>query len=108
MAYDPLRHHRRSIRLRGHDYSDPGEYYVTICTHNRECVLGEIKDGEMRLSNAGEIAETCWLEIPRHFPNVVLDEFVIMPDHMHGILILKEYVPVGAQYVEPRRENIEP
>jgi len=108
MSYDPLRHHRQSIRLRGHDYTQAGEYYVTLCVKDRECALGEIKDGLMLLSGIGEIAATCWLEIPRHFPNVLLDEFVIMPDHMHGILILRERVPVGAQYIEPRRENIEP
>ena len=89
MRYDPIKHHRRSIRLRGHDYSDPGEYYVTICTHNRECVLGEIKDGEMRLSNAGEIAERCWYEIPQHFENVGLGEFVTMPNHLHVIILLR-------------------
>ena len=108
MSYDPLRHHRQSIRLRGHDYTQAGEYYVTLCVKDRECALGEIKDGLMLLSGIGEIAATCWLEIPRHFPNALLDEFVIMPDHMHGILILRNCVPVGVQYIEPRRENIEP
>jgi len=108
MAYDPQRHHRRSIRLRGHDYSQEGEYYVTLCVQDRQRAFGEIQNGRMLLSEIGNIASACWIEIPRHFPRVLLDEFVIMPDHMHGILILKECVPVGVQYIEPRQENIEP
>ncbi len=75
MRYDPSRHHRQSIRLRGYDYVQEGAYFVTICTYERECALGEIKDGTMMLSGVGEIAATCWLEIPRHFPNALLDEF---------------------------------
>jgi putative transposase len=80
-------------------------YFVTMCTKDREHFFGEIEHGAMNLSNEGEIASVCWIEIPRHFLNVALDEFVIMPDHMHGILILKEINPVGAQYIEPPRES---
>jgi putative transposase len=105
MRYDPIKHHRRSIRLRGYDYSEAGEYYVTLCVHGRSHAFGDIKNGMMLLSDIGEIASSCWLEIPRHFSNVVLDEFVIMPDHMHGILILRECVPVGVQYIEPRQDQ---
>jgi REP element-mobilizing transposase RayT len=104
MRYDPLRHHRRSIRLRGHDYAAEGAYFVTFCTHERECILGEIKKGAMVLSNVGLIALECWLEVPTHFPNATLDKFVIMPDHMHGILILKDCALVGVQSIEPRRK----
>jgi putative transposase len=91
--------------LRGYDYARERAYFVTICTHERECVLGEIKNGAMKLSGAGEITTACWLEIPRHFQNVSLDEFVIMPDHMHGILILTNRTSVGVQYIEPRRQQ---
>jgi putative transposase len=86
--YDPRRHHRRSIRLKGYDYAQEGEYYVTLCVQDRELAFGDIKNGRMLLSEIGNIATTCWMEIPLHFPNVLLDEFVIMPDHMHGIVIL--------------------
>jgi REP element-mobilizing transposase RayT len=88
MPYNPDIHHRRSIRLKGYDYSQQGAYFVTICTHQRNCLLGEIVDGEMKLNTNGEIARGCWLSIPRHFQNVELDEFVIMPNHLHGIIIL--------------------
>jgi REP element-mobilizing transposase RayT len=90
MKYDPSKHHRRSIRLKGYDYSQAGAYFVTICTHNRECLFGKINDGTMFLNEMGEIAKQCWLEIPNHFPNVTLDEFVIMPNHIHGIIIIND------------------
>jgi len=65
-----------------------GAYFVTICTQERACVLGEIVDGEMRLNDAGSIARRCWEEIPRHFPLVELDAFVVMPNHVHGIIVI--------------------
>jgi putative transposase len=89
-AFDPKKHHRRSIRLKGYDYSGEGLYFVTICTHERECVLGEIKDGRVVLSGFGEIAKRCWEEIPGHFEGVGLDEYVIMPNHVHGVILLQE------------------
>ena len=64
-------------------------YFVTICTRDRACLLGEIVDGEMRLNEAGEIARRCWEEIPRHFPFVELDAFVVMPNHVHGITVIQ-------------------
>jgi putative transposase len=108
MRYDPIRHDRRSMRLGGYDYSEPGEYYVTLCVQDRVRAFGEVENGAMLLSDIGEIASSCWMEIPHHFLNVLLDEFVIMPDHMHGILILTRKDQVGVQYIEPRQENIEP
>ena len=89
MRFDPDKHHRRSIRLKEHDYSQPGAYFVTICTRDRACLFGEIVDGEMRLNEAGEIARGCWEEIPRHFPLVELDAFVVMPNHVHGIIVIQ-------------------
>ncbi|MBD2293049.1 transposase [Anabaena sphaerica FACHB-251] len=88
MPYNPDIHHRRSIRLKGYDYSQQGAYFVTICTHQRNCLFGEIVDSEMKLNTNGEIARGSWLSIPRHFQNVELDEFVIMPNHLHGIIII--------------------
>ena len=75
-----------SNRLKGHDYGMNGCYYVTICTKNREHYFGEIVNEKLQLSETGKIAEQYWLDIPNHFPFVVLDEFVIMPNHIHGIL----------------------
>ena len=86
MLYDPNRHHRRSIRLKEYDYTQPGAYFITICTHDRAGLFGEIVDGEMRLNDCGRVAEQCWLDIPSHFPHAELDAFVIMPNHVHGIL----------------------
>ena len=77
-----------SIRLKGWDYTASGYYFVTFCTKNQECFLGEVVTGELNLSAIGDICCQHWFEIPNHFPNAVLDEFVIMPNHVHGIIIL--------------------
>lgn len=90
MKYNPEIHHRRSIRLRGYDYSRAGAYFITICTYHRECLFGEIIDGKMDLNDAGRVAEQCWNDIPGHFPYVELDAFVVMPNHVHGILIIMD------------------
>ena len=95
MKYDLKIHHRTSIRLRGHDYTQAGEYYVTLCVKDRECLLGEIVQNHVKLSRIGEIAKKCWEEIPKHFPNAGLDEYVIMPNHIHGVIILDN--PVGTR-----------
>jgi len=89
--YNPAIHHRRSIRLKGYDYSKAGLYFITICTHNRECLFGEIIDQQMILNDAGKIADECWLRIPEHFPNAVLHEHVVMPNHVHGIIGLANH-----------------
>ena len=102
MKYDPERHHRRSVRLRGYDYSQAGAYFVTICTPDRACLFGDVADGVMRLNDAGRVVERCWHEIPIHFPHVELDEFVIMPNHVHGVIVIvgagspRPYVASGA------------
>ena len=104
--YDPYKHHRRSIRIKEYDYSQGGAYFVTICVHDRECGFGEILDWEMRLSSVGEIARQCWLEIPNHFSNIELDEYVIMPNHVHGIIIIPPNT-VGVQHVEPLQSKFQ-
>ena len=86
VGYDPAVHHRRSIRLAGHDYAGGGEYFVTLCVCDRRPLFGTVVNGRMALNEAGRIAAECWRAIPEHFPQAVLDEWVIMPDHMHGIL----------------------
>lgn len=79
-----------STRLLGWDYAAAGYYFVTICTKNRELFFGEVVEGEMRLSEMGEIASGYWLEIPEHFPYAGLDKFVVMPNHVHGIVVIHE------------------
>ncbi|MCP9448033.1 MAG: hypothetical protein NNA22_10760, partial [Nitrospira sp.] len=79
---------RRSIRLKGYDYSQAGAYFVTVCTQDRTCLFGDVADGEMRLNDAGGIARQCWFDIPAHFPNASLDEFIVMPNHVHGIIVV--------------------
>ena len=86
MTYDPQKHHRQSIRLRQYDYSWPGAYFVTLCVREKDCVLGEIIDGEMRLSQWGRIVHEFWDAIPDHFPNVSVDGRVTMPNHGHAII----------------------
>ncbi len=95
--------HRRSVRLRGFDYSQPGIYFVTICAFERECIFGKVEDERVRLSWLGELVRACWIEIPSHFPMAELDAFVVMPNHVHGIIILT----VGARYIVPLRERTE-
>lgn len=79
---------RKSPRLKGYDYSQSGAYFVTICTHHQAHLFGCVVDGEMVLNGYGEIATFCWAEIPAHYPNVELDLYVIMPNHMHGIIVI--------------------
>jgi putative transposase len=81
---------RQSYRLKGYDYSQEGSYFVTLCIKDREHLFGEITNGVMQLTRVGEIAVSCWKEIPQHFTNVELDEFIVMPDHIHGIIMIRE------------------
>lgn len=101
MPYDPARHHRRSIRLRGYDYTVQGAYYVTICIHGRQCLLGDVVGGAVRLSDYGRIVTACWDAIPDHFSGVELDAFVVMPDHVHGIVVIATDPPAPATGGQP-------
>ena len=94
MKYDSTIHKRRSIRLSGYDYSQAGMYFVTICTQLRICLFGEIADGKGRLNDAGKMVQTVWNEIPIYYPGIKTDEFVIMPNHIHSIVVIMP--PVGA------------
>jgi len=103
--YNPAIHHRRSIRLKGYDYSQAGLYFVTICVHNRQCVFGEIRTcGDcrgainrapthrtptMQLNEYGKIAQMVWNELPQHYSNIQLGEFIVMPNHIHGIIEIR-------------------
>lgn len=102
MKYNPNIHKRKSIRLKGYDYSQAGLYFVTICCFEKMHLFGEIIRGKMQLNTAGEIAKKCWLEIPQHFNNTKLHEFVIMPNHVHGII---EIICSNNQL--PNRSNVD-
>ncbi|GAB7026582.1 transposase [Geotalea toluenoxydans] len=88
MRYDPDIHHRHSIRLQKYDYAAVGAYSVTICTQGRECIFGDITNGEMHHNDAGRMVREWWLKLPDKFPGVMLDEYVIMPNHFHGIIVM--------------------
>ena len=86
--YNPAIHHRRSIRLKGYDYSQAGLYFITICCQDRVCRFGHVVNGKMILNEYGKVAFNEWMKTPELRPNVELGEFIIMPNHMHGIIRL--------------------
>lgn len=88
MRYDPERHHRRSIRLKGYDYAQAGAYFVTTVTHDRACLFGEVVNAQMRPNDAGRMVERWWQELNRKFPTVRTGAFVVMPNHIHGIIVI--------------------
>lgn len=105
-TYNPDIHHRHSIRLQEYDYSQEGFYFVTICVQKYVCLFGEIIDGKMCLSTIGGIVNGLWNEIKNHVPNVQLHEFVVMPNHIHGIIeIMNEGAIVGATHALPLRQS---
>jgi REP element-mobilizing transposase RayT len=88
MNYDPGIHHRRSIRLRGHDYAGGGAYFVTACIQGEAPLLGQIVENEMVPSESGRLVEATWQALPRRFPSVLLDTHLMMPNHFHGIIVI--------------------
>ena len=102
MPYNPTIHHRRSIRLKGYDYSQSGLYFVTICCQDRICRFGKIENGEMVLNDFGKIIENEWLNMKNKYPNIDLSEFVVMPNHFHAIL------EIAANVGPDPNENIAP
>jgi len=113
MSYNPNNHHRRSIRLKGYDYSQAGMYFVTICVHTVGARLkpaptksaptvpvvtfGKITNGKMVLNEYGQSIQTVWNELPQHYANIQLGEFIVMPNHIHGIIVITDNV-VGAGF----------
>ena len=127
MAYDPKKHHRRSIRLQGYDYSQAGMYFVTICVTDMECFFGSVVEGKMVLNDAGKVMEKWYFELPNKFPDIEQGHYVVMPNHFHAIVInngkgnpnAPSQNPVGADpsfrnpvradlCVRPTNENIPP
>ncbi|GBE52709.1 transposase IS200 like protein [bacterium BMS3Bbin14] len=107
MKYNPGIHHRRSIRLQGYDYSRAGLYFVTICTRDRLCLFGKIQNGKMILNDAGTMIERQWQELINHFEKNKLHEFIVMPNHFHGIIEFPVGVPlVGTQNVFGGTPNV--
>ncbi len=88
MRYDPERHHRQSVRLREHDYAGGGTYFVTLVTIDRACLFGEIRDGEIYLNAFGLIVDREWARTGVIRPGVAIDVFVVMPNHLHGLITI--------------------
>jgi REP element-mobilizing transposase RayT len=88
MRSHPERHHRRSIRLKGYDYRQAGAYFVTICTQDRAFLFGQVVHDEMQLNDAGKMVYDVWNDLPAFYPGVQTDAFIVMPNHIHGIIIL--------------------
>jgi len=88
MVHDPETSRRRAMRLVGYDYAEAGAYFVTVCTQGKRCLFGEVMGGEMRLNRPGKIVRETWDGLPRHYPHVELDAFVVMPSHVHGVIVL--------------------
>jgi putative transposase len=96
MRFDPDWQHRQSIRLPKMDYSRTGLYFVTICAHGRACIFGEIENSEIQLTHAGRTVQSTWNDLPKHYPHAALDSFIVMPNHVHGVLELRELDPGSA------------
>ena len=90
MPYDPEIHHRRSIRLRGYDYSQPGSYYVPLCTQGKEHLFGQIVEGEMHPNERGDCVARCWKWLAQQYLYIDLDEWTVMPNHLHGIIVITD------------------
>jgi len=97
--------HRHSIRLKGYDYSSPGAYFVTLVCSGYKCLFGNIFDQEMQLNDIGKLAQKCWLKIPDHFPGTEVEPFVIMPNHMHGVITIFTDDRRGTIYRAPTPEK---
>ncbi|HIJ88666.1 MAG TPA: hypothetical protein HPP97_13470 [Desulfuromonadales bacterium] len=99
MTFNPDLHHRHSIRLLNYDYAQAGAYFVTVCTWQRGCLFGEIVNGEMVLNEFGRVVDTVYCRLIEHFTNINLDEYSIMPNHFHAIILIQDNV--GAKQDSP-------
>ncbi|WP_416675233.1 transposase [Egbenema bharatensis] len=101
MPYNPNLHHRRSIRLKGYDYSSSGAYFITICTCDRLCWFGEIVDEEMQLNQLGQVVANAWQWLAIQHSYIELDEWIVMPNHFHGILVITDTPRRGGSRTAP-------
>ncbi len=110
MEYDPRMHHRRSVRLKGYDYARPGSYFVTVCTHQRELLFGEVIEGLMRRNALGDLVHAEWYATERIRREIRLDAFIIMPNHLHGIIRIvgqaKAPRPAGVAVAGTRDDDV--
>jgi REP element-mobilizing transposase RayT len=106
MTFDPEKHHRRSIRLTDYDYSQPGAYFVTLCTYKRQCWFGEIENDRMYLNQIGKIVANEWLRTAEIRSNFQLDEWIIMPNHLHGIVIIVDRLNSNTDIVGADNANV--
>jgi putative transposase len=102
MAFNPEIHHRHSIRLPKYDYSRPGYYFFTLCAYHRECIFSDIEKNEIVLNDMGTLIKKNWYELPGYFPGIELDQMVIMPNHLHGTIIITDRCRGGV--VPPLRD----
>jgi REP element-mobilizing transposase RayT len=100
MRSDPEIHHRTFPRSKAYDYSPAGGHFVTLVAFGRQNLFGDVVEGKMRVHALGRIEHECWQDIPLHFPNVEIEKFVVMPDHVHGVIFILENnsARVGAQH----------
>jgi putative transposase len=103
MPHDPRKPGRKSIRLKGYDYSQPGAYFVTVVTQGRADLFGQVRGGDMHLNEAGQMVAAIWVSLAKRFPQIELDIYQVMPDHFHGIIVIHDKSvdekPVGAGLV---------
>lgn len=88
MKYNPDKYHRKYIRLKEYDYSSKGFYYVTLCVNEQLCLFGDIEDGKIKLNDAGKMVGKIWQEIPKYYASAKIDEYIVILNHFHGIIIL--------------------
>lgn len=105
MAYDPEKHDRRSIRLPEYDYRSPGAYFVTTCTADRICLFGAVVEGQMRLNEYGRIVAEEWRRTEEVRDRVVVDTFVVMPNHTHGVIVITDSPDNDSGADPPRRSS---
>ncbi len=98
-------HHRRSIRLKGYDYRQAGAYFITICTKDRSYLFGEVVDGEMRLNEIGQIVVDTWQWLATQYKNIELDAWVVMPNHLHGIIVIADEYCRGGSRTAPTQQR---
>lgn len=108
MKYDPNKHHRRSIRLKGYDYSQPGAYFVTICAYQRQCIFGKIIDGQMCLNQYGEIVAETYQWLCQHYSHLYTDKWIIMPNHFHAIMVITDQPCKGVSRNAPTGNLLRP
>lgn len=92
---------RKRLRMKGYDYSLAGAYFITVCTHQRQMLFGYAEDGFMHVNRFGKIVKRCWRDLPNHYKHIELDAFMVMPDHVHGIIVIKDRVMDGVRHGLP-------